>query len=89
MLYLCAVLCVQNAALIYFKRFYSQASCVEHDPMRVMVTCIYLACKVCVCGWVGGGVGEEQPLEEGGGGRRGRGWSGGEWRAARVCGRVV
>lgn len=37
---------LQNAALLYFKRFFSQASCVEHDAMRVMATCVYLACKV-------------------------------------------
>lgn len=54
----------QNAALVFFKRFYSQASCLEHDPLRVMPTCIYTACKVrrggvvvvmAVC-WVCGGV---------------------------------
>eukprot|EP00879_Flechtneria_rotunda_P022975 GHRR01024284.1.p1 GENE.GHRR01024284.1~~GHRR01024284.1.p1 ORF type:complete len:178 (+),score=31.02 GHRR01024284.1:467-1000(+) len=37
---------VLNAALLFFKRFYSQASCLEHDPLRVMPTCVYLACKV-------------------------------------------
>jgi hypothetical protein len=44
---------------MFFKRFYTGASCLEHDPLRVMPTCIYLGCKVavCVCGGVcGGGV---------------------------------
>lgn len=39
-------LCPQNAALLFYKRFYIQGSCLEHDPTRVMPTCIYLACKV-------------------------------------------
>lgn len=39
-------MCPQNSALVFFKRFYTQASCLEHDPLRVMPTCIYLACKV-------------------------------------------
>jgi hypothetical protein len=43
----------QSASLLFFKRFYCLASVLEHDPLRVMPTCIYLACKVwAVC--VGG-----------------------------------
>jgi hypothetical protein len=38
---------LQHASLLFFKRFYVQSSCLEHDPTRVMPTCIYLACKVC------------------------------------------
>uniref|UniRef100_A0A383VC47 Cyclin-like domain-containing protein n=1 Tax=Tetradesmus obliquus TaxID=3088 RepID=A0A383VC47_TETOB len=37
---------VLHAALLFFKRFYVASSCLEHDPMRVMPTAIYLACKV-------------------------------------------
>lgn len=42
---------VQSTALVFFKRFYTQASCLEHDPLRVMPTCIYLACKASLCCW--------------------------------------
>ncbi|KAF8060065.1 Zeaxanthin epoxidase [Scenedesmus sp. PABB004] len=37
---------VLASSMTFFRRFYSQASCLEHDPNRIMPTCIYLACKV-------------------------------------------
>lgn len=36
----------QATATAYFKRFYVHRSCLEHDPARIMPTCIYLAAKV-------------------------------------------
>jgi hypothetical protein len=42
----CCCCFLQHASLLFFKRFYVQSSCLEHDPTRVMPTCIYLACKV-------------------------------------------
>jgi hypothetical protein len=36
---------VQATAAAYFKRFYIQRSCLEHDPSRIVPTCIYLAAK--------------------------------------------
>ena len=37
---------LQSTALQYMKRFYTQYSCLEHDPHRIMPTAIYVACKV-------------------------------------------
>lgn len=37
---------IQATAIMYFKRFYQQWSVMEHDPKNIMLTCIYLACKV-------------------------------------------
>lgn len=37
---------VAATAAAYFKRFYVRRSCLEHDPSRIMPTCIYLAAKV-------------------------------------------
>ena len=39
---------VQGTALTFFKRFYLSCSMLDHDPKKIMLTCIYLACKVCV-----------------------------------------
>ena len=36
-----------GAALIFFKRFYTRFSVLEHAPKAIMLTCVYLACKVC------------------------------------------
>eukprot|EP00252_Welwitschia_mirabilis_P005313 TRINITY_DN15818_c0_g1_i1.p1 TRINITY_DN15818_c0_g1~~TRINITY_DN15818_c0_g1_i1.p1 ORF type:complete len:333 (+),score=72.01 TRINITY_DN15818_c0_g1_i1:456-1454(+) len=37
---------IQATAIIYFKRFYLRWSVMEHDPKHIMLTCIYLSCKV-------------------------------------------
>ncbi|CAN6470062.1 unnamed protein product [Victoria cruziana] len=37
---------IQATAIIYFKRFYLQWSVMEHDPKHIMLTCIYVSCKV-------------------------------------------
>nr|XP_024367255.1 cyclin-H1-1-like isoform X3 [Physcomitrium patens] len=37
---------IQATAIIYFKRFYLQWSIMEHDHKNILLTCIYLACKV-------------------------------------------
>ena len=37
---------VAAAALMFFKRFYLTFSSLDHDPKNIMLTCIYLACKV-------------------------------------------
>ncbi|XP_074288014.1 cyclin-H1-1-like [Silene latifolia] len=37
---------IQGIALIYYKRFYLHWSVMEHDPKYVMLTCVYLACKI-------------------------------------------
>ena len=37
---------VAAAALLFFKRFYLSFSSLDHDPKNIMLTCIYLACKV-------------------------------------------
>ena len=39
---------VAAAALLFFKRFYLTFSSLDHDPKNIMLTCIYLACKVSV-----------------------------------------
>ncbi|KAK9699403.1 hypothetical protein RND81_08G171400, partial [Saponaria officinalis] len=36
----------EGTALIYYKRFYLYWSVMEHDPKYVMLTCVYLACKI-------------------------------------------
>uniref|UniRef100_A0A7C9DS43 [RNA-polymerase]-subunit kinase n=1 Tax=Opuntia streptacantha TaxID=393608 RepID=A0A7C9DS43_OPUST len=37
---------IQATALTYYKRFYLRWSVMEHHPKTVMLTCIYLACKI-------------------------------------------
>ncbi|KMT13733.1 hypothetical protein BVRB_4g081110 isoform C [Beta vulgaris subsp. vulgaris] len=37
---------IQATALTYYKRFYLCWSVMEHHPKSVMLTCIYLACKI-------------------------------------------
>ncbi|KAG6545329.1 hypothetical protein Mapa_013178 [Marchantia paleacea] len=37
---------IQATAILYFKRFYLNWSVMEHDPKHIMLTCIYLSCKV-------------------------------------------
>ena len=37
---------VAAAAVLLFKRFYLSSSALDHDPKNIMLTCIYLACKV-------------------------------------------
>ncbi|KAK9699396.1 hypothetical protein RND81_08G170900 [Saponaria officinalis] len=37
---------IQGTAFIYYKRFYLYWSVMEHDPKYVMLTCVYLACKI-------------------------------------------
>ncbi|BBM99083.1 cyclin H [Marchantia polymorpha subsp. ruderalis] len=37
---------VQSTAILYFKRFYLKSSVMEHHPKHIMLTCIYLSCKV-------------------------------------------
>jgi len=36
-------------ALHYFKRFYLGNSVMDYHPKEILVTCVYLACKVIVC----------------------------------------
>ncbi|XP_050316250.1 cyclin-H [Anthonomus grandis grandis] len=38
--------CVMGTAFHYFKRFYIKNSVMNYHPKEIMVTCIYLACKV-------------------------------------------
>jgi hypothetical protein len=40
------LLVFQATAILYFKRFYQKWSVMEHDPKHIMLTCIYLSCKV-------------------------------------------
>ena len=55
--------------MMYLKRFYLHHSCLNHDPARLMLTCIYVAGKV---GW--GRVGRRSD---------GIGWGGmGRWESA-------
>lgn len=82
---------LQNAALLYFKRFFSQASCVEHDAMRVMATCVYLACKVgrfsgAQSAGSEGVVGHSVLMQPGYGRSGSRPGGGGEVRHKEVCG---
>ena len=37
---------VLGAALTYLKRMYLSLSCLEQDPQQLLLTCLYLACKV-------------------------------------------
>ena len=37
---------VAAASLLFFKRFYLTFSSLDHAPKNIMLTCIYLACKV-------------------------------------------
>eukprot|EP00850_Spirogloea_muscicola_P011220 SM000069S20657 [mRNA] locus=s69:72308:75543:+ [translate_table: standard] len=37
---------IQATAIMYLKRFYLRWSTMEHDPKHIMLTCVYLACKV-------------------------------------------
>ncbi|XP_033725500.1 cyclin-H-like [Pecten maximus] len=38
--------CVLGTALCYFKRFYASTSVMDFYPKDIMLTCVYLACKV-------------------------------------------
>lgn len=38
--------CVMGTSFHYFKRFYIQNSVMNYHPKEIMVTCVYLACKV-------------------------------------------
>lgn len=40
---------VAAAAVLLFKRFYLSCSTLDHDPKHIMLTCVYLACKVGLC----------------------------------------
>ncbi|OZJ04785.1 hypothetical protein BZG36_01829 [Bifiguratus adelaidae] len=40
---------VVATAIVYFKRFYSRNSLCNTDPFLVIVTCVYLACKIEEC----------------------------------------
>ena len=33
-------------SIVYLKRFYLKFTVLDHEPWRIMVTCVYLACKV-------------------------------------------
>ena len=58
---------VLGTAVTYLKRVYLSHSCLDHDPQQLLLSCLYLACKVgasagsgvmvcgCGCGWGGGG----------------------------------
>jgi len=35
-------------ALHYFKRFYLRNSVMDYHPKEILVTCVYLACKVVI-----------------------------------------
>lgn len=35
-------------ALHYFKRFYLRNSAMDYHPKEILVTCVYLACKVII-----------------------------------------
>lgn len=37
---------VLGAALTYLKRVYLTCCCLEQDPQQLLLTCLYLACKV-------------------------------------------
>lgn len=37
---------IQATAIIYFKRFYLQWSVMDHHPKHIMLTCVYVSCKV-------------------------------------------
>ncbi|PSC75630.1 cyclin-H1-1 isoform X1 [Micractinium conductrix] len=37
---------VLGAALTYLKRMYLSLSCLEQDPQQLLLTCLYLACKI-------------------------------------------
>jgi cyclin H len=41
---------VLGTAVTYLKRIYLALSCMEQDPQQLLLTCLYLACKVgCQC----------------------------------------
>jgi cyclin C len=40
---------VIGTAMVYFRRFYTRNSFVDHDPRLVIPTCLYLAAKVEEC----------------------------------------
>lgn len=44
---------VLGTALSYLKRIYVSHSCLEHDPQQLLLTCLYLACKVSVLAHTG------------------------------------
>lgn len=37
---------IQATAILYLKRFFLNWSVMEHDPKQIMLTCIYISCKV-------------------------------------------
>ncbi|KAL8153594.1 hypothetical protein V2J09_011354 [Rumex salicifolius] len=37
---------IQGTAITYFKRFYLEWSVMEHHPKDIMLTCVYVACKI-------------------------------------------
>ena len=37
---------IRGLAALYFKRFYLRWSVMDHDPARIVLACVYLACKV-------------------------------------------
>jgi len=37
---------VQATALVYYKRYYLKHSCITSDPLKILLTCIYLAAKI-------------------------------------------
>lgn len=45
---------VLGSAVTYFKRFYLNTSALDSDPQHVVLTCLYLACKVGASGWAHG-----------------------------------
>ena len=48
---------VLGTALTYLKRIYLVHACLEQDPQQLLLTCLYLACKVRERGWEEGWVG--------------------------------
>ncbi|OWF49969.1 cyclin-H-like [Mizuhopecten yessoensis] len=38
--------CVLGTSICYFKRFYASTSAMDYYPKDIMLTCVYLACKV-------------------------------------------
>jgi cyclin H len=47
---------VLGTALTYLKRIYLVHACLEQDPQQLLLTCLYLACKVAERGWEEGWV---------------------------------
>jgi len=51
-------------AIVYFKRFYTRNAFRSFDGVLVVVTCIYLACKVEECTLVGGATGLAEKVKQ-------------------------